>query len=118
MLANEAGNAMHARINPNTLNDLANSSGLRVNMDAKMLSGALDGVEGFANNKLNGAERQRFGGQMRPPEARGIAPPPAALPPPPKSGDIITGKGGTKYLFLGGDPKDKSNYAPYTPVAH
>ena len=116
MLANEAA-AMHARINPNTLNDLANSSG-RVNMDAKMLSGALDGVEGFAANKLNGAERQRFGGQMRPPEARGIAPPPAALPPPPKSGDIITGKGGTKYLFLGGDPKDKSNYAPYTSVAH
>lgn len=71
MLANEAG-AMHARINPKTMDDLSQSSG-RVNMNAQQLLGALDGVEGYARNKLDGFERQRFGGQMRPDEARGLA---------------------------------------------
>jgi hypothetical protein len=71
MLANEAG-AMRARINPKVMDDLASSSG-RVNMDADMLKGALDGVEGYTKNKLDTFERQRFGGQMRPPSARNPA---------------------------------------------
>ena len=75
MLANEAG-AMHARINPKMMDSLAKGSG-SITMGPEMLSGALSGVEGSVNNTLTGFERQRFGGQTRPPEARGAAPSPA-----------------------------------------
>ena len=72
MLANEAA-SMRARVNPKVLDDLAKSSG-SIKMDPKMLAGALDGVEGSVNQRLDGFERRRFGGQMRPAEARGGTP--------------------------------------------
>jgi len=47
--------------------------------------------------------------------------PPAAAQPaqpaaPPKVGDIIPGKAGQNYMFIGGDPNDRNNYKVWTPV--
>jgi len=70
LMANEAG-SIRARINKQTMDALSQSSP-RVNMDADMLKGALSGVEGNTLTTLDNLDRQRFGGQMRPRDVRGI----------------------------------------------
>lgn len=74
LIVNEAG-AMRSRgVSSDIINGLVQSSP-RINMDAKMMLGALDGVEGEVRNTLDTSEGMRWGaGKARPPEVRGLRP--------------------------------------------
>lgn len=64
---------MGGRMPESLMHALEQSSG-NVKMNADMLEGALRGAEGAAKDTLENADRQRFGGKARPPEARGLQP--------------------------------------------
>src|SRR5215831_6061564 len=68
MITDQAA-AMRMRLNPKAIDDLQKGSG-SVKMNADQLTGAFDAVEGEMKNKLDGFERQRFGGQKRPDDIR------------------------------------------------
>jgi hypothetical protein len=64
---------------PQKLMDALESSSANVKMDPSMLQGALNGAIGNAQSVMDNADKQRFGGKMRPATMR--APSPATVTP-------------------------------------
>jgi hypothetical protein len=67
---------------PEKLMSQLHSTSPRTTMDPNMLAGALAGVAENSRIIMDNADRQRFGGQMRPREMRGITPPTVTAPAP------------------------------------
>jgi hypothetical protein len=86
-------------------------SSANVHMDPSMLEGALSGAEGNANSILDNNDRQRFGGKMRPRSMRGMSEGNSAAPAAqPAQGGYQVGHMYGNLEYLGGDPKQQSNW--------